>query len=373
MRNEGTLPELQEMTERLVSQELSPLPSVADLQLRNRRRRRLALGSLTASVAVAAAVLGTLLAVPGGATPAPHWALAGEISPSWAQVPSRGLLSGFSLTCPNATTCYAEGASSVGGSVELTRDGGKTWHLAPTKGGTPISNVACSSVAQCAFVEVGATSKPVFFETADGGRTWASHPAPAKLSHAYGLTKTPSGPERDIGQVDLSCASASTCTVVASSSGQLSLSGAFVTKDGGRTWSASHMPITPYQVQCFPDARCVSTGEASASYSTDNGLEWSPASLPAGPLAFLRSLGGLGSLSCSRRFAQTGEAIAVRERRAALRMTLSAPRGRGRLRCRNRAPPLWPPPPCALRRWRRGDGHATARCPTLSTRPFGRP
>jgi len=59
------------------------------------------------------------------------------------------------------------------------------------------------------------------------------------------------------------------------------------------------MPITPYQVQCFPDARCVSTGEASASYSTDNGLEWSPASLPAGPLAFLRSLGGLGSLSCS--------------------------------------------------------------------------
>ena len=80
--------------------------------------------------------------------------------------------------------------------VELTRDGGKTWHLAPTKGGTPISNVACSSVAQCAFVEVGATGEPVFFETADGGRTWASQPTPASSpADAYGLTKTPSGPD----------------------------------------------------------------------------------------------------------------------------------------------------------------------------------
>lgn len=59
------------MTERLLSQELSPLPSVADLQLRNRRRRRRRWARTSASLSVAA-LLVALVVLPGqGAKPAP--------------------------------------------------------------------------------------------------------------------------------------------------------------------------------------------------------------------------------------------------------------------------------------------------------------
>jgi len=251
-----------------------PLPDRdARVQWRNRRRRRLALRSLTAAVAVAGLALVASLALTGGLAPSPNWALAGEISSSWAQVPGRGLTSGFSLTCPSTTTCYAETPISAQGSVEVTRDGGKTWQPAPNKGGTPLSNVACWSTAECAFLEVGGSGQPVFFETADGGRTWTPHPGPAMLSGADSVRKGPSGTRSAIGPVELSCPAASTCTAVA---GDPNLVAGFETEDGGRTWSAfSYMPITPLQLQCFRDARCISTGGGGASYSTDNGLEWS--------------------------------------------------------------------------------------------------
>jgi photosystem II stability/assembly factor-like uncharacterized protein len=75
--------------------------------------------------------------------------------------------------------------------------------------------------------------------------------------------------------------------VVASNVSQPGQNDAFVTDDGGRTWSASSMLSVPFKVQCFPDARCVSIGEG-ASYSTDNGLKWLPASFPV----------DTGTLSC---------------------------------------------------------------------------
>ncbi len=260
---------------------------------RKRGRRPLVVRSLAAAVAAAAVALAATLAVNAGVAPVPHWVLAGEVSSSWAQVAGRGPTSGYLLTCPSATTCYAEGEAAV----DVTRDGGKTWHPVPTKGGTPLSNVACSSTGRCAFLVAAPGGKPVFVGTADAGRTWTSHPGPTGLSFAYQLSNGPSGTGPSIGLIDLSCPSASTCTLVASSSRG---HGAFVTKDGGRTWSASSMLSAPYQVQCFPDARCISTGVAAAvyqggppglraSYSTDNGLKWSPASVPSVPgwLAFL--------------------------------------------------------------------------------------
>jgi photosystem II stability/assembly factor-like uncharacterized protein len=233
----------------------------------------LALRSLAAAVAVAALALAASLAVTEGVAPSARWAFAGGISPSWTQVP--GYTSPGILTCPSATTCYAIGPKSV----DVTRDGGETWHPAPTKGGMPLSDVACSSTADCAFLEAGPSGKPVFVETADTGTAWTSHPGPAGLSDDYVLTKDSVG-----GEIELSCPRAETCTVVASGFFEF---GAFVTKDGGRTWSASSMPSASYRVQCFPDARCVSVGIEGASYSTDNGLKWSPAWTPGYTLQVL--------------------------------------------------------------------------------------
>jgi hypothetical protein len=264
-------------------------------QALQRGRRPMVVRSLVAAVAAVVVAIAALLAVTAGVAPVPHWALAGEISSSWAQMAGRGPTSGYSLTCPSATSCYAEG----GAAVEVSRDGGKTWDPIPTKGETPLSNVACSSTGRCAFVVAGPGGNPMFVSTADAGRTWASRPGPAGLSFAYQLTSGPSGTGPSIGVVDLSCPSASTCTLVASGPGG---HGAFVTTDGGRAWTVTSTPSAPYQVQCFPDARCISTGvtagfylggpaELRASFSTDNGLSWSAARVPS-------VTGGLAFLSC---------------------------------------------------------------------------
>jgi photosystem II stability/assembly factor-like uncharacterized protein len=277
--------------------DLAPLPPPvpdgdAVRRWRERRRRRLAFRSLTVASAAGAVAIAAALAVPAGVTASPHWALAGNITTAWTQVPGTGPTSGLSLTCPSASTCYAEGPGSVDpGSVEVTRDGGKTWQPAPTKGETPLSNVACSSTGECAFLAAPLSGKPVLVETSDAGKTWVSRPGPPGL---YGGS---------IRSIALSCPSASTCTVVASSFQQTGTSGAFVTEDGGQTWSASPMPTAwPSQVECFPNARCISTGAGpypggplSASYSTDSGLNWAPAIVPSVPGGPVRPV----TLSCS--------------------------------------------------------------------------
>jgi photosystem II stability/assembly factor-like uncharacterized protein len=279
-----------------------PLPDGDDVRRwRERRRRRLAFRSLTVASAATAVAVAAELAVTAGVTASPQWALAGDITSAWRQVPGIGPTSGLSLTCPSATTCYAEGPGSVDpGSVEVTRDGGKTWQPAPTKGETPLSNVACSSTAECSFLEAPVGGKPVLVETADAGKTWVSRPGPAGLSRAY---ESSSGAPIE-GSIVLSCPSASTCTVVASNLQQPGpSSGAFLTEDGARTWSASSMPTAwPSQLQCFPDARCVSTGAGpnqggplSASYSMDSGLNWAPAIVPSVPTSPIRPV----TLSCS--------------------------------------------------------------------------
>ncbi len=87
--------------------------------------------------------------------------------------------------------------------------------------------------------------------------------------------------------------------------------GAFVTKDGGRTWSASSMPSPPFQVQCFPDARCVSAEEEGASYSADNGLKWSPAWTPGYTLQLLSCISSQTCMAVSGPGGGAGTTIVV--------------------------------------------------------------
>jgi photosystem II stability/assembly factor-like uncharacterized protein len=287
-----------------------PLPDgPAVRRWRAGRRRRLAFRSLKVAGVAAAVAVAVALAVPAGVTPSPHWALAGDITSVWKRVSGIGPRSGFSLTCPSTTTCYADGP----GSVEVTRDGGKTWQPATNNDETPLSNVVCSSTGECSYLGASLGSRPVLLQTADAGKTWASRPGPVGLPLVYPkLTKSSYPPPA--GPIVLSCPSASTCTLVVPSSGR-----AFVTKDGGRSWSASSMPTAspPPQLQCFPDARCIFTGGGTggplASYSTESGLNWATAIVPS-------VRGALIALSCS----SSETCLAVSWSHGAVRVSLVA-------------------------------------------------
>ena len=180
--------------------------------------------------------------------------------------------------------------------VQVTRDEGRTWHAAPTKDETAISNVACSKTGECAFLGARPSGEPVLVETADAGRTWTSYPGPAGLSYGFHTARNPLGTWFAQARIPLSCPTASTCTAVAfplqpgNTPG-----GAFVTTDEGRTWSASGQLPGLLQVHCFPDARCVSTSLGGASYSTDNGRKWSMTKTPLFPPLVP---GTVGTLSC---------------------------------------------------------------------------
>ena len=103
-----------ELLARSLNEELHDVVAPADLATsviqqhwRGRRRRRVVLGPLVASLAAVAAVLALLLPTINRAATTPRWTLVGDVSPSWHETPSQGLTQSFFLTCPSATTCYA--------------------------------------------------------------------------------------------------------------------------------------------------------------------------------------------------------------------------------------------------------------------------
>jgi hypothetical protein len=142
---------------------------------------------------------------PQGATPA--WHLAGYISPSWRTQPSAGLQFGFSLTCRDATTCYAVDfqayPQATGPEVEVTDDGGGTWRqLALPLTLSVVSPVACSDAETCALLGDDSAGNAVFLETTDGGQKWAATAGPPGLTSQKQL-------------VELSCVSEASCVAIA--------------------------------------------------------------------------------------------------------------------------------------------------------------
>jgi photosystem II stability/assembly factor-like uncharacterized protein len=261
--------------------------SVVERHRAGRRRRRVVLGPLVASLAAVAVVFAVVLPTVNRAAPAPRWTLVGDVSPLWHETPSQGLTQSLFLTCPTATTCYVPGP----GGLEATRDAGKTWSVVagtPTTLSPPPSNVTCVSVSTCAVVSWSSSNgRALFMETVDAGKTWVRRPAPSWLSSLYPPGTTSFGP------VSLSCSTAATCSVVASNSSG-TLVGAFVTSNGGRSWSASSLPSgSSYAaLRCFPSGQCILAGQYGAAYSTDGGRTWSSGTGYSGP-------GTPALLSCS--------------------------------------------------------------------------
>jgi photosystem II stability/assembly factor-like uncharacterized protein len=267
------------------------------------------------SLAVAAALLIALVAVPALRAPARSrgavghtgpivgtprkplaWRLVGDVSPAWHVQPSSGFEPGFYLTCPTTTTCYAgnirAGAPGQAADLEVTHDGGETWQqIALPVSLSYASRLVCLDALTCAILGVDNSGSSYLFLTTSGGQSWTSTPGPSDLTSTSGIA-------------DLSCTTASSCVAVASDpGGPTGAAEAYVTKDAGSTWTEANLPQDyvpgPGALQCIGSSMCASVGfvqspegssgppSAMALYSTDGGLTWTTASLPVTTAAFL--------------------------------------------------------------------------------------
>jgi photosystem II stability/assembly factor-like uncharacterized protein len=259
--------------------------------------------AVTAAVAAAVvvAVIASGLGSSGGRTNVGangSWKLVSYLDSSWHRAPASGYEEGWRLTCPSTSTCYAL-QSPVPDSgpawIEVTRDGGATWHQSMLPDGlTPETDtIACANPTSCAMVVNSPGGDFEFITTADGARSWAVHPGPTGLPRNFSLS-------------DLSCSTATSCVAVGAPGygAHDTVGRAFVTADGWRTWS--ELPLAPSfdpgWVQCFAGGRCIVTGLQSVGpeahgavmYSTDSGTSWTYATVPTGLAAF----GHVTPISC---------------------------------------------------------------------------
>jgi photosystem II stability/assembly factor-like uncharacterized protein len=248
---------------------------------------------------------------------AQSWRLVSELSPSWRTLPSAsfepGGLPTVTLDCPTTTTCYVGNFARSGGAtavdveveVEVTDDDGATWRRStlPVTLSRPPS-IFCLDVDTCAILGNDGSGDSTFLNTTDGGRTWSAHAGPEGLNSMVGPTQ-------------LACTSAMACIAVApgpdQTIGQVGAASAYMSGDGGETWSTSSLPIAffPSALQCTTLGTCVASGFQVPSgipgatggrilYTTDDGSTWTAAVVPSGLSAF-------NSLSC----AESGTCLAI--------------------------------------------------------------
>lgn len=268
------------------------------------KNRRLVLAVVSSAAVLL--LLAALLAAPGQRTPgrrapgrtsqpaghprsarvARPWRLVGDISTSWRMQPSRGFQVGLFLTCPTASTCYANnefGSPTAAAQVEVTYDGGGTWQqldLPVTL--SDATRLVCVNGETCAVLGIDTSGAATFLETTDGGKTWATSRGPNELTSPASVA-------------DLSCWSATSCVVIASDpSGETGAAAAYSTVDGGDKWTWSPLPqnFVPAALQCVGPSVCATVGflqspegtpsapPAVAFSSSDGGLTWTKAPLP---------------------------------------------------------------------------------------------
>jgi photosystem II stability/assembly factor-like uncharacterized protein len=246
-----------------------------------------------------------------GPVRAPKWQLVGDISSSWRTASVVGNQPAVSLVCPTTTTCYATDLQPgrTFAEIEVTHDGGDTWKPSnlPVRwsAGTPL---ACVNAGRCAALGVDAAGHATFLKTSDGGATWSSVPGPSQLPPS-------------VADTVLACSDAESCIAIASGpAGQLGTAEAFMTNDGGSTWTTSKLPsaFVPAGLQCFSGKDCVLGGRYKSPpdgsstapngpilYSTDDGATWAAAAVPPG-LRLLSSLSCADSTTCVAIFAIDG-------------------------------------------------------------------
>jgi hypothetical protein len=294
---------------------LAPAPSRTPARAPARRRpppRRVLVGSSAAVIVVAAVV--TLVAVLGNAfsgqspsmvtnlpaTPA-AWRLAGFIDqPAWQTDPATTVGSAAVVTCPSASTCYADvmGGSPADTVAEASTDGGTSWQGSALPTGWQFTSaLSCPTAGQC--LAGGSAPGAAVLSTADGGTTWSASVLPAAVAQVTNLACN--GPSVCVGTGYGPAAPGTTAGP----------SVAVVTGDGGSSWTTAALPgpfvsDNPEGLACPTAQSCVAVGATSfststatgaARYSMDGGVSWSPAVVPA-DVARLRAVACASAAEC---------------------------------------------------------------------------
>jgi len=182
----------------------------------------------------------------------------------------------YAVSCLTASRCFAVGA---GGTIRYTADGGTTWRTqaSPVQGAaTVLYRIACEAPSTCYVIARPGT----VLVTHDAGATWQAHPlhlaesGPDLTDPACLSDNEPGLSGRfgfcQLGLLDISCVSASICSVVATTSTGYNTaamaqpprtgrvpSAIWLTSDGGAHW---------YR-QALPSAVACSEGECDPPYN----------------------------------------------------------------------------------------------------------
>jgi photosystem II stability/assembly factor-like uncharacterized protein len=163
------------------------------------------------------------------------------------------------IACPGVHLCMAVGLNGTGsaGIVVVTRDGGNTWATAATPpGAVVLTSVDCVDSDDCTAI------------ASDGTTFWSAHSAD------FGTTWTRQGALpagiQDAGA--LSCATSGTClvtgfTATTAGHGQGAIA---ISTDGGVSWTAATVPAGTGLVQsalCTTVTTCLAVGTTSTTVS----------------------------------------------------------------------------------------------------------
>ncbi|HTX00883.1 MAG TPA: hypothetical protein VMD59_19030 [Acidimicrobiales bacterium] len=200
-----------------------------------------------------------------------RWTVAGRVT----MLPGP---SGFgSLSCPAPSTCYLAGELPASSSshtpspaLEVSLDGGRRWTPAETPPGTTsLDGIECTSPQVC-LARLSSESGSVIERTGDGGHSWALR------------YRTRAG-----GRTALTCFSAQVCSALI----DVHL---LTTTDGGISWNEASLPAgAPWffgalDVSCVTARRCFVVGAelfgpAVLATTADGGATWQLDSLGEGP------------------------------------------------------------------------------------------
>lgn len=210
--------------------------------------------------------------------------------------------------------------------VLVTSDGGARWIVRPvTSGVAALVDVTCGSPAHCVGLGYGPTAATgsmgtsVAVVSADGGNSWAKVALPGPFF---------------VNGAGLSCPTAEICVAVGTPSLVMSagnpMPAARYSSDGGRTWQVGSVPAAPVPlraVSCAVADRCVAVGDlpvpvgggstpsapTEAFVSEDGGRSWSVAGQIGNGQLALASISCPSSESCWAAGSASGRPLGVIE------------------------------------------------------------